>query len=81
MAVTVTGQLGDDSYTPEGRDRPVTRHRLEAADIAVSLRWATATVTRQTSNGNGSRNGQAPDAAQPTEPADSAESAEDEAGS
>ena len=46
MAVTVTGQLADDSYTPDGWDRPIRRHRLEAADIAVSLRWATATVTR-----------------------------------
>ena len=46
VTVTVTGQLADDSYTPNGWDRPIRRHRLEAADIAVSLRWATATVAR-----------------------------------
>ena len=44
--VTVTGQLADDSYTPDGWDKPLRRHRLEAADVAVSLRWATAVVTR-----------------------------------
>jgi single-strand DNA-binding protein len=46
MAVTVTGQFADDSYVPDGSDRVIRRHRLEAQDIAVSLRWATATVTR-----------------------------------
>jgi single-strand DNA-binding protein len=45
--VTVTGQIADDSYTPDGWDRPIRRHRLEAADIAVSLRWATAEVTKR----------------------------------
>jgi single-strand DNA-binding protein len=45
--VTVTGQIADDSYTPDGWDKPIRRHRLEAADIAVSLRWATAQVTRR----------------------------------
>lgn len=49
MAVTVTGQFADNSYTPDGSDRLIRRHRLEATDIAVSLRWATAAVTRQTS--------------------------------
>jgi single-strand DNA-binding protein len=44
-AVTVTGQFADDSFTPDGSDRVIRRHRLEAADIAVSLRWATATAT------------------------------------
>src|SRR5215217_6981165 len=62
-AVAVTGQLADDSYTPDGWDRPIRRHRLEASDIAVSLRWATATITRARdtngSNGNGG---------EPTEP-------------
>ena len=48
MTVTVTGQLADDSFTPDGSDRIIRRHRLEAADVAVSLRWATAAVTRQT---------------------------------
>jgi len=46
MAVTVTGQFADDSYVPDGSDRVIRRHRLEAQDIAISLRWATATVTR-----------------------------------
>ena len=44
--VTVSGQLAHDSYSPDGSDRIIRRHRLEAADVAVSLRWATATVTR-----------------------------------
>ena len=47
MTVTVTGTYADDSYTPDGRDKPVRRIRLEATDVAVSLRWATATVTRR----------------------------------
>lgn len=47
MAITVTGQFADNSYTPDGSDRLIRRHRLEASDIAVSLRWATATVTKQ----------------------------------
>ena len=45
-AVTVTGQLSDDSYTLEGSERIINRARLDAADIAVSLRYATATVTK-----------------------------------
>lgn len=44
-AVTVTGELADDSWTPEDGKR-VYRTQLIAADIAVSLRFATATVTR-----------------------------------
>jgi single-strand DNA-binding protein len=51
MTVTVTGALADDSYTPNGADKPVRRTRLEAADVAVSLRWATATITRQPTTG------------------------------
>jgi single-strand DNA-binding protein len=45
MAVTVTGQFADDSYVPDGSDRVIRRHRLEAQDVAVSLRWATVTRT------------------------------------
>ncbi len=45
--VTVTGHLTDASYTPPGSDQPVRRQRLEAQDIAVSLRYATATVTKR----------------------------------
>jgi single-strand DNA-binding protein len=44
-AVTVTGELADDSWTPEDGKR-VYRTQLIAADIAVSLRFATATVTK-----------------------------------
>jgi single-strand DNA-binding protein len=54
MTVTVTGQFADDSYSPDGSDRIIRRHRLEAYDIAVSLRWATAEVTRQTRPAAGS---------------------------
>jgi single-strand DNA-binding protein len=46
MAVTVTGKLLDDSYTPAGSDYPVRRDKLEATDVAVSLRFATAQVTK-----------------------------------
>ncbi len=46
MAVTVTGKLLDDSYTPAGSDYPVRRDKLEASDIAVSLRFATAQVEK-----------------------------------
>lgn len=44
-AVTVTGQLADDSWTGEDGRRHQ-RTVLEAADVAVSLRFATAQVTR-----------------------------------
>ncbi|MGH3536486.1 MAG: single-stranded DNA-binding protein [Pseudonocardiaceae bacterium] len=46
MAVTVTGKLLDDSFTPEGSDYSVRRDKLEALDVAVSLRFATAVVTK-----------------------------------
>ena len=70
ITVTVTGQLADDSYSPDGSDRIIRRHRLEAADIAVSLRWATATVTRQTRD-------QATTPADAGPPSDASEPAED----
>ena len=44
--VTVTGEIEDDSYTPDGWDKPIRRHRVKAFDIAVSLRWATAEVAK-----------------------------------
>jgi single-strand DNA-binding protein len=47
--VTVTGYLADDSFTPDGADQRVRRVRLEAGDIAVSLRFATAEVTKRIS--------------------------------
>ncbi|MGH3534871.1 MAG: single-stranded DNA-binding protein [Pseudonocardiaceae bacterium] len=46
MALTVTGKLLDDSFTPEGSDYPVRRDKLEALDVAVSLRFATAAVAK-----------------------------------
>jgi single-strand DNA-binding protein len=42
---TVTGELGDDSWTSQDGQRH-TRTQLEASDIAVSLRYATATVRK-----------------------------------
>lgn len=44
--VTVTGQIVDDSYTPAEGGRPVRRTRLEAADVAVSLRWVAVSIRR-----------------------------------
>ena len=46
--VTVTGYLADDSYVPNGSDQRIRRQRLEAGDIAVSLRFAAAEVTKRT---------------------------------
>ena len=48
LAVTVTGYLADNSFTPEGSEQRIRRTRLEAGDIAVSLRFATAEVTKRT---------------------------------
>jgi single-strand DNA-binding protein len=48
MTVTVTGYLADNSYTQPGTEQVIRRTRLEAADIAVSLRFATATVAKRT---------------------------------
>lgn len=45
--VTVTGYLTDNSFTAEGSGQRVRRQRLEAGDIAVSLRFATAQVTKR----------------------------------
>jgi single-strand DNA-binding protein len=49
--VTVTGIEADDSYTrearePGGEDIVIRRIKIEATDVAVSLRYATATVTK-----------------------------------
>jgi single-strand DNA-binding protein len=47
MAVTVTGLLLDDSFVPKGGAQyPVRRDKLEATDVAISLRRATAVVTK-----------------------------------
>lgn len=45
--VTVTGYLADDSYVPDGSDQRIRRQRLEAGDIAASLRFATAEVSKR----------------------------------
>lgn len=45
--VTVTGEFTDDSFTPEGADQPVRRIQLIATDIAVSLRFTTAAITKR----------------------------------
>jgi single-strand DNA-binding protein len=45
--VTITGYLADNSFTPEGSEQRIRRVRLEAGDIAVSLRFATAEVTKR----------------------------------
>ena len=44
--MTVTGKLLDDSYTPAGSDYPLRRDKLEASDVAVSLRFATVLVDK-----------------------------------
>ena len=66
MTVTVTGSFADDSYTPTGADRPIRRIRLEATDIAVSLRWAIADVTRRTGPAEQPQNAAPASAAEPT---------------
>ncbi|MGH3845615.1 MAG: single-stranded DNA-binding protein [Pseudonocardiaceae bacterium] len=43
--VTVTGEFVDDSWQPE-EGRKIWRHKLLADDIAVSLRFATAEITK-----------------------------------
>jgi single-strand DNA-binding protein len=47
--VTVTGYLADNSFTDPATGQTIRRTRLEAGDIAVSLRFATAQVTKRTS--------------------------------
>jgi single-strand DNA-binding protein len=64
-AVTVTGYFADNSYQPADSDQMVRRLRLEASDVAVSLRFATTVVTKRT------RSGDAAPATQPTEPGES----------
>ena len=68
MTVTVTGYLADNSYTDPASGQTVRRMRLEAGDIAVSLRFATAEVTKRTS----SRPGPSADSADSAESAGSA---------
>ena len=52
--VMVTGRLRQRSWeTPDGEKRSVTE--LEADEVGVSLRWATAKVERSSQRGNGDR--------------------------
>ena len=44
--VTVIGREVDDSSTPDGSDRRVVRTVVEAEDVAVSLRYAVADITK-----------------------------------
>ena len=67
MTVTVTGEEVDDSYTkesyePGGEDIVIRRHKIEARDIAVSLRAQRAKVTKVERN----RGEQPSDQAQPS---------------
>lgn len=43
--VTITGEFVDDSFQPD-QGRKIARSKLVADDIAVSLRYATAQVTK-----------------------------------
>ena len=47
-AVTVTGYRVDNSFTDPATGQTIRRMRLEAGDIAVSLRFVTAQVTKRT---------------------------------
>jgi single-strand DNA-binding protein len=51
-AVTVTGYFADNSYQPADSDQMIRRHRIEANDVAVSLRYATTVVTKRTRGDN-----------------------------
>ena len=44
--VTITGEFTDDSYTPEGADTPIRRIQMQASEVAVSLKYATAEVMK-----------------------------------
>jgi len=52
VAVTVTGELGDDSWTGQDGQRHV-RTQVEAADIAANLRFATAKLTKAVREADG----------------------------
>jgi single-strand DNA-binding protein len=58
MTVTVTGYLADNSYTDPATGQTIRRTRLEAGDIAVSLRFATAQVTKRTATSQTDQSGQ-----------------------
>jgi single-strand DNA-binding protein len=80
--VTITGHLTDDSYTDD-RGNTQRRTRLVATDIALSLRWATATTTRTTTRTPNPDPEHGTPAEQPTDPdtnTDAEDGAEDVAG-
>ena len=69
MTVTVTGYLADNSFTDPATGQTIRRTRLEAADIAVSLRFATAQVTKRTATrqtGESGQSGQSTDSSADT---------------
>ena len=61
--VFATGLLYEDSYTPQGSDRPVTSLKMDAKVVGPVLRSATARVTRTQRQGGqqqGQQQGQQP---------------------
>ncbi len=66
--VAVTGEFADDSYKRED-GTSIRRIQVEAADVAASLRYATATLVR---NPRATTTGPAPDAEPPAADSDSA---------
>lgn len=50
-AVTVVGRMQQRSYEKDGQKRTV--WELKADDVSVSLRWATAAITRTERSSNG----------------------------
>lgn len=44
--VAVTGEFADDSYTRDDGGPRIRRIQIEASDVAVSLRYATTTITK-----------------------------------
>lgn len=49
--ITVTGYLRENRYTPEGEDKEVVKIVIVADDVAVSLKRATAKVTKNPKEG------------------------------
>ena len=60
--VAVTGEFADDSYKRED-GTSIRRIQIEAADVAASLRYATATLTKNPRNGATAQPSEEPDRA------------------
>lgn len=60
--VAVTGEFADDSYKRED-GTSIRRIQIEAADVAASLRYATATLTKNPRNGATAQASEEPDRA------------------